>query len=104
MADRTAREFRFTVPTREDVRKIFNDLENGAMSLEDASDWAAEFVMYDNPEIYPEISDQVVWNAIDTLHGADMKVSVNEYLYGNEDIKNWLVEFDHKCLNEPSTT
>jgi hypothetical protein len=64
MNNRPAHEFRFSVPTRMQIREKLTDLVNGVVSFEYVSDWATEYVVYDNPEIYPEITDQVVWDSI----------------------------------------
>lgn len=95
---RVAKEHRHEVPSIDDVEAKFVDLINGVITREEASEWATEYIIYDDPQIYPEIENPVAWCAICKLSGADSISTDRLYLYGPEDFKIWLGEIRD---NEP---
>src|SRR5688572_21609310 len=60
---REAKDHRFVVPSRDDVAdRILALIQNPSSETRDAvADWANEYVMFDDPEVYPAVSDPVVW-------------------------------------------
>ncbi len=104
MNTRPAKEFRYSVPTRKQVREILNELQNGHKTADEVSSWAMEFVLYDDPQICPEITDQLVWETIHMLSGSDLQISDGIYFHSGEDFESWLIEYDKKCGDEPTAT
>ena len=76
-------------PSREQVRRVLSGLAAGRLTAVQASDWAGQWVGSDL-----EVEDDLVWDAIQILHGADMPVPSGEYLYGPLDFRSWLDDFD----------
>ena len=91
--NRPAKEHRFKVPSRADIISLFNDLIQEKTSREIISDWAIEYMLFDNPQIYPKIEDSSVWDAIQLLGSVDLKTDKGAYLYGTTDFQAWLTEF-----------
>ena len=89
---RPARQFRYSVPSRAELTARIERLIRAELSRAEASDWAAEFLLYDDPQIYPEISDEAVWCALKQLSGADLLVSERVYLHDENDFASWLAE------------
>jgi hypothetical protein len=65
------------------------DLASGVISPREAAEWAIEYMIFENPQIYPEVRDKLVWEAIKLLAGADLKDSPGLYLHGPEDFQAW---------------
>jgi hypothetical protein len=86
---RSARPHRYVIPTRGEVRQRLLELSSGQVSREDMEDWAAEYVVYDDSQIYPDIDDPPVWDAILALAGCATLLGPNDYLYGPEDFRAW---------------
>jgi hypothetical protein len=63
-------------------------LVSGELSREDASDWATQWVAADDPAV----DDDMVWEALTKLCGADLPSTDREYLYGRVDFEVWLAE------------
>ena len=104
MDNRSAQKFRYSVPTREQVREKLYELQKGNITVEEVSNWATEYVLFDDPQIYPEIEDPLVWETICKLSGSDSRISEGTYLYSGEDFERWLAEFEKKCSNDPTAT
>ena len=77
-------------PSREEVRKILAGLAKGSIAREQAGDFARRWMVPFNLSI----RDKAVANALDQLLGADSPTTDRDYLYGEEDFKAWLTEFD----------
>lgn len=88
---RKARDFRFHVPTRTELATVIKALIKGERTREDVADWASEYVVYDEP-IYPDVTDEVVWEMLNTLGGADLISLDRPYLYEVQDFLKWLDE------------
>ena len=86
---RPARAHRYVVPSREEVKQRLLDLADGKTGRDEVEDWAAEFVIYDNAQLYPEIDDSEVWNALVAMAGCATLVAPDDYLYGAEDFRAW---------------
>lgn len=85
-------EFRYQIPTREDVAAVLRSLIQGHKTREEVSAWATEYIVFDDPAIYPEVEDEAVWEALEALTGANLISTDRPYLYGAEDFQNWLDE------------
>ena len=88
-AQRPARAHRYVVPSRDEVKQRLLDLADGNSRRDQAEDWAAEFVIYDDPQLYPEIDDPMVWDAIKAMAGCATLIAPDDYLYGAEDLRAW---------------
>jgi hypothetical protein len=77
-------------PSRDEVRKLLSDLVSGKLSREQASEWAGPWMT----EEAGDVTDEVVWNAIDLLYSADSATGPGQYLYGPADFQTWLDEFN----------
>ncbi len=72
-------------------------LASGAKSPESIEDWAMEYLIFDDPEIYPEVTDATVWEALLLLSGAGTLVAPATHLHGPEDFLAWAEAFRKKC-------
>lgn len=77
-------------PTRAEVRARLEGLVAGTLSPADASDWARPWIT----EEAGDVQDEVVWDALGALWGADSAIGPGEYLYGPLDFQDWLADFD----------
>ncbi|MFJ1766451.1 hypothetical protein ACIOD2_39405 [Amycolatopsis sp. NPDC088138] len=66
------------------------DLTEGRLTPEQASDWATPWLTEEAGEVH----DDLVWDAIGALAGADMLVAPSTFLYGPLDFQAWLDDFD----------
>lgn len=102
---RPARDFRYSVPSREDVAERLAGLIRGELARADVADWASEFLTYDDPHLYPEVSDRAVWRALQQLSGTDLPTSDRDYLYDEDDFAIWLRELrDRSGIRDEVTT
>lgn len=74
-------------PSREEVENRLLDLIGGAISREEASNWAAQWVVRDGAEVKPQI-----WKALTRLVAADMISTDRPYLYEKIDFEAWLAD------------
>ncbi len=65
------------------------DLLAGTLSRERVAAWALQWVAADDPAI----ENDVVWDALGWLAGADLDGGDSPYLYGPEDFRTWLADF-----------
>ncbi|HHR8284187.1 TPA: hypothetical protein ACS9WW_004178 [Salmonella enterica subsp. enterica serovar Muenchen] len=75
-----------TFPTRHEIASIINKLKTGAMDRTYAAQWA--FSVIDADDI--RVTDQVAWNVIQSLGAVDLLSSDRDYLYGIDDLNDWL--------------
>ncbi|MEV6906418.1 hypothetical protein [Amycolatopsis sp. NPDC051071] len=80
-------------PTRDEVRKILRGLISGEVSPREASDWATPWIT----EEAGDVEDEVVWDTLDWLSGADTETDPGVYLYGQDDFRHWLSDFESKA-------
>jgi hypothetical protein len=80
------------LPSRDVTLKVLKDLADGKISREDAADWASEWVRQVDESDF-DIDDEIVWDAIETLSGADMKTIDRPYLFDSVDFRAWYEEF-----------
>lgn len=92
MQVRPARDFRYSVLSRADVEVRLERLVRGDADLAEVADWAMEFIICDDPQLYPEIADAAVWRALTALSGADLPTTDREYLHDENDFRSWLGE------------
>ena len=64
------------------------------LSREELYDWAATFVMADDPII----NDEEVWEALIIISNIDALESPTSYLYKEEDLKSWIEQFEDSLL------
>lgn len=76
-------------PLRELVRTYLTRLAAGEVPVGEAADWALDVMQGDDEEL----TDRVIWRALDRLAGADLLQAPGEYLHGPEDFAQWLAEF-----------
>lgn len=82
------------LPSRYDVLEKLTALANSRISPEAAAEWASEWILADQqPGVEVRADDKAIWSAILQMHGADLRVSPNEYLHGLEDFAEWLSQF-----------
>jgi hypothetical protein len=91
---RPALPHRFQVPTVADVRARLEELiaDSSASARDSVAAWASEYLLFDNPQVYPRIDDQDVWEALANLAAANMISTDRPYLYGTGDFTAWLRE------------
>ncbi|MFB9688464.1 hypothetical protein [Amycolatopsis plumensis] len=68
---------------------MLSGLAAGRLTAVEASDWAGQWVGSDC-----EVEDDLVFDAIQNLWGADMPVAPGKYLYGPLDFRAWLADFE----------
>ncbi|WP_327714100.1 DNA-binding protein [Streptomyces sp. NBC_00490] len=71
------------------TRSHLFSLASGAISPEEASEWALRVMDSDAPEL----QDERIWTALDRLSGADLMEGPGQYLHGKEDFESWVTEF-----------
>ncbi len=79
------------------IHDVFNGILNSKTTREEADRWAYKIMLaFDsgNLEFVPLSDEQLLWSAIQYLHGIDSKISQNEYLHSLEEIQeafeeNW---------------
>ena len=81
-----------TIPTRQDVAAQLRALIAGTKTREEVSLWACPYVLDDNLEI----PDRVVFDALESLLGADVHGEPGKYLYHEVDFRHWLEELLRK--------
>jgi hypothetical protein len=78
-------------PSRVEVEEHLAALAEGRLSPEEVSDWARPFVVDDST--HPTPMDWAVWQGLEALIGADLRVTPNDYLHGVADFEKWLADF-----------
>lgn len=80
-----------TFPTRSEIEHVLVALVDGTMSPEAADRWAAPFVVDESTP--PAHMDDIVWNALGHLYGADIMEAPGVPLHGPADFTEWLADF-----------
>ena len=75
-------------PSRAEVEAQLLALIDGQISRDDATSWAMQWVAA--PE--PGVDDEVVWNALNQLAGADAVSTDRPHLFEEIDFRAWLDE------------
>ena len=73
-------------PMRAEVRERMLALIGSDAYRQQVADWAAHWIRLPNPHI----DDPVVWQAIQRLAGADLRISKTRYLHTEADFLAWL--------------
>lgn len=73
-------------PTRQSVIVMLEQLQQGIIDRDTASQWA--FSIIDDESVF--ISDQVLWSVIQNLGAVDLTAPDRTYLYENIDFDDWL--------------
>ena len=102
---RPASPQRFQLPSREDIATRIQALlvDSSPSARDKASEWASEFVVFDDPAVYPVVDDPVVWEAIVKLSGVDLPTTDREFLLGPEDFREWLTAVRTASGSEPES-
>lgn len=79
-----------TSPSREETASKLRQLIEGAITRQEASEWAMQWVAASDPNV----QDERVWDALLALGGCDGPSTDRPYLYGVEDFKIWLHELN----------
>ena len=80
-------------PSRDDVLATLDELLDGKIDREQASDWASRWLVEDHiagREVH--VTDQAAWRVLTSIAGADTYGGDRPYLYDNEDFAAWVVE------------
>ena len=77
-------------PTRQEVKVRLIDLLAGRASREEVANWAAHWVIADDPGV----EDEVVWESLTVLVGADLETAPGVYLHAEPDFEDWLYRVD----------
>ncbi|ALA55089.1 hypothetical protein CAY60_019660 [Shouchella clausii] len=77
------------------LKEIIDKLElvlQNKLTKEEVADWAAEYVMtYDHL-----VTDLVVFDFLTVVSGLDTLESPGEYMYDDEDIRDWINQYSEK--------
>lgn len=73
-------------PCKENIIQLLNAVLNYEITREDVSNWAKQYITSD----LPEIEDNELWEFMKIIGGCDLKETPNDYLYSNDDLRNWI--------------
>ena len=79
----------------QDIQKIFIDIINGKVTLEEADSWAASKVQEEEEDtlLYSPIEDEdVIWEGIMYLNGIDLQETPGKYLHTIEGIRKIFID------------
>lgn len=76
-----------SLPSRQDVQRVLEDLLARRISREQASDWSRQFV---DTDWDPYACDYPVFVALEALSGVDTRELSQEYVHSDENIRDWL--------------
>jgi len=80
-------------PPREEVLEKL--LATGAMTREQASQWAVQWLTADDePDNEVRVTDVPAWHALMSLGGADLQGGNRPYLYNARDFRSWAEELN----------
>ncbi len=89
---RSVKPFRYQVPSRQQMAEVLESLIQDETKRREISEWAGEYIIFDNPQLYPEVTDPAVWRTLKFLMGADLISTDREFLHTVEDFREWLNE------------
>lgn len=78
-------------PQRIDLISKISGILSGQEDRGSVSEWAVN--IFDNDDL--KISDPIVLNYLKILGAVDLPSSDRDYLYTEEDLKEWIVELSH---------
>ena len=77
-------------PNTKQLLEYLNLILDNKISRETVANYADQYILED----IPSIDDKKTWELITILSGIDTKITETEYLYSNEDIKDWIKKFE----------
>ncbi|MET0419097.1 MAG: hypothetical protein ABW022_24045 [Actinoplanes sp.] len=81
-------------PTREEIGDWLAAVLAGNRTRDEADRWAAQW----HRGSAGSVDDQVVWWALDLLHGIDMPAGPHgSFIHDDEQLREWLSEFRRRC-------
>ena len=83
-------------PTIEEVIAKLKMVLEGKLTREEVASWAMEYVRDDSLAFDINRRDEKLWDLLDFVAGFDTEVSPGEYLFHEEDIKDWIRQFEKK--------
>ena len=83
-------------PTIEEVIAKLKMVLEGKLTREEVAGWAMEYVRDDSLAFDINRRDEKLWDLLDYVAGFDTEVSPGEYLFHEEDIKDWIRQFEKK--------
>ncbi len=83
-------------PTIEEVIAKLKMVLEGKLTREEVASWAMEYVRDDSLAFDINRRDEKLWDLLDYVAGFDTEVSPGEYLFHEEDIKDWIRQFEKK--------
>jgi hypothetical protein len=79
-------------PTKKEIIDKLELVLQNKLTKEEVADWASKYVMtYDHL-----VTDLVVFDILTVVSGLDTPESPGEYMYDDEDIRDWIKEFSDK--------
>ncbi|MCM3549389.1 hypothetical protein M4D48_12475 [Alkalihalobacillus clausii] len=79
-------------PTKKEIIDKLELVLQNKLTKEEVADWASEYVMtYDHL-----VTDLVVFDILTVVSGLDTLESPGEYMYDDDDIRDWIKEFSDK--------
>ncbi|MBU8595019.1 hypothetical protein [Shouchella clausii] len=79
-------------PTKKEIIDKLELVLQNKLTKEEVADWASEYVMtYD-----PLVTDLVVFDILTVVSGLDTLESPGEYMYDDDDIRDWIKKFSNK--------
>ena len=79
-------------PTIEEVIAKLKMVFKGKLTREEVADWAWKYVTDDSLVL----EDKKLRDLLDCAEGVDIPVSPGKYLFHEEDIKDWIRQFEKK--------
>lgn len=76
-------------PKADEITNKLNEVINHKTTKEEVGRWALAFIVNDDNV---EINDIKAWQYLVTVSGVDEMIAPDEYLYSDEDIKEWIEE------------
>lgn len=76
-------------PKADEITNKLNEVIDYKTMREEVGQWTLEFIMNDDNI---EINDIKAWHYLVTVSSVDEMIAPDEYLYSDEDIKEWIEE------------
>ena len=83
-------------PTIEEVITKLKMVLEGKLTREEVASWAMKYVRDDSLAFDINRQDEKLWDLLDYVAGFDIKVSPEEYLHDEDDVKCWIRKFEKK--------
>ncbi|PAD10206.1 hypothetical protein CHH78_02505 [Shouchella clausii] len=79
-------------PTKKEIIDKLELVLQNKLTKEEVADWASKYVMTDD---HP-VNDLTVFRFLKTVSGLDTLLGPEEYMYDDEDIKDWINKYSDK--------